>query len=182
LGAAILGSPSTASTASSRRFCVPGWRKINCRGNVPLDGGVLHSRSILTSEKRMPRDKQHPSYARKATYGSSPEEWSPSAYQGVVIVTIRVAICHGSASGQLNQNQAGRKSSGGSVHPSLMDLVTCQCVGLDMLDSLSYLFRVYNDQCPMLFVCAKVPVLGDTDSCYFPASLLWDAHRDHRIN
>lgn len=27
---------------------------------------------------------------------------------------------------------------------------------------------------------AKVPALGGTDSCYFPASLLWEAHRDHR--
>jgi hypothetical protein len=80
----------------------------------------------------MHRDKQHPSYARKAAYGSSPEEWSLSVSQGVVIVTrvlaqltlatIRVATrppAHLSwfAFSQLNQD--GQKRSGGSVHPRL---------------------------------------------------------------
>jgi hypothetical protein len=134
--------------------------------------------SILTSEKRMPRDKQHPSsYARKAKHSSSPEEWTPSAYQGVVIVTralaqftlamIRVATrppahLSWSACGQLSQ--VGQKRSGGSVHPSSMDLVTY--VGLD---SLPYLFRVLQRPCPMLFVCEGSPFgwYGPPASSYF---------------
>jgi hypothetical protein len=48
------------------------------------------------------------------------------------------------------------------------------CVGL----AVTACHTLPTLQRPVPNVCAKIPVLGGTDSCYFPASLLWDAHRD----
>jgi hypothetical protein len=75
-----------------------------------------------------------------------------------------------SASGQLSQ--VGQKRSGGSVHPSSMDLVTY--VGLD---SLPYIFRVCNDLARCFLFVRRFPVLGGTDR-----QLTLGRDRDHRAN
>jgi hypothetical protein len=72
-----------------------------------------------------------------------------------------------SASGQLSQ--VGQKRSGGSVHPSSMDLVTY--VGLD---SLPYIFR---DLARCSSFVRRFPVLGGTDR-----QLTFGRGRDHRAN
>jgi hypothetical protein len=71
-----------------------------------------------------------------------------------------------SAFGQLSQ--VGQKRSGGSVHPSSMDLVTY--VGLD---SLPHLFRVAR----CFSFVRRFPVLGGTDR-----QLTLGRDREHRAN